>query len=237
MLCANYKHDNLEELMKPLIKRGVDVNAKTPDGRNALHILFGNYKHQNLITLVEILKSKNIDMNAETDQGWKPLHYLCRNYKHENLIDLFRCIDAKVIANSSGKMSYDEMFMTPEGSNLLQILFGYYSRREDLLEGLAQFIKSNNCTNSLDDMLLLDKCPNNESLLDFIKVLVGKEDEFDWKLYKLCRRHNHEILFDLLPRTVQNMACFRAIIIELRKMCDVNFGCANELRNIAVNEE
>lgn len=42
MLCENYKHDNLEELMKPLVEKGVYVNATTPDGGNALHILFGN---------------------------------------------------------------------------------------------------------------------------------------------------------------------------------------------------
>ncbi len=230
MLCANYKHDDLEELIKPLIERGVNVNSRTPDGRNSLHILCGNYKYENLPSLLKILKEKNIELNAKTKQGWKPLHYLCRNYKHKNLIELIKLIDIdgdifKVNENISGRMSYDEMFMTPEGSTPLQIILGYYTKHQRDLkkEDLTEILTTENGSLPLVGVLLNDRFHNNERLSNVIKILVENQNETEWDLHSLCRRHKHEILFDLLPRMVQNESDFSSTLLELREMCIILF--------------
>ena len=74
-LTRNYGYDNLIELVQPLIKRGVDVNAKDPNGWNALHNLCRYYKHNNLIGLIRILEKSNIDIEAKTKEGYSA-HYL-----------------------------------------------------------------------------------------------------------------------------------------------------------------
>ncbi len=68
-LTRNYGHDNLIELVQPLIKRGIDVNTTDPYGWNALHYLCRYYKHNNLIDLIRLLHKSNIEFEVKTEEG------------------------------------------------------------------------------------------------------------------------------------------------------------------------
>jgi len=80
-LSRHYRHENLIQLVTPLIKRGIDVNATDPNGWNALHNLCEYYGHQNFRDLILLLKESNIDMEARTKEGYTALfmaHLLSR---------------------------------------------------------------------------------------------------------------------------------------------------------------
>ena len=108
-LCRHYEHDNLIELVRPLIKRGIDVTATDPNGenslhdrsdkgininakdsigRNALHLVFQNNNHGHMVQVAKSLIDSGVDVNAQTKTGWSPLHVLFRYYKHDNLMAL-----------------------------------------------------------------------------------------------------------------------------------------------------
>lgn len=76
MLCRLYRHDNLIQLIKFLLAKGADVNAKTPDGRNPLHLLCEHYEHDNLLDFVVLLKNNSIDLKAKTKEGYAASHIL-----------------------------------------------------------------------------------------------------------------------------------------------------------------
>ena len=73
-LSRNYGHDNLIELVQPLIKRGIDVNATDPDGWNALHNLCRFYQHENLIELIRLLHKSKIEFKVNKKEGSVPFY-------------------------------------------------------------------------------------------------------------------------------------------------------------------
>ncbi len=74
-LTRNYGHKNLIKLVRPLIKRGIDVNATDNNGWNALHNLCRYYEHENLlIKMIRLLEENNIDIEAETNEGYSAYH-------------------------------------------------------------------------------------------------------------------------------------------------------------------
>lgn len=69
-LSRHYGHDNLIQLVEPLIERGIDVNAKGPNSWSALHNLCRYYGHGNLVDLLLLLKNKsNLDIIAKNGDG------------------------------------------------------------------------------------------------------------------------------------------------------------------------
>jgi len=81
LLCQyQYAHKSLLQIVQLLLQEGVDVNAKTQEGYNALHILCGKYDHQEdlLLDLVSLLKESGIDLKAKTNEGFTA-SYILRN--------------------------------------------------------------------------------------------------------------------------------------------------------------
>ena len=68
-LTRNYGHDNLVQLLQPLIENGIDINATDLNGWNAIHNLCAYYGHNNFPDLILLLKENNIDMKALTNEG------------------------------------------------------------------------------------------------------------------------------------------------------------------------
>lgn len=66
-------HGNLVDLVKFLIKRGVDLNCR---GWTSLHLTCRYYNHENLLPLVELLKEKEVDMAAKTKEGHSAFYLL-----------------------------------------------------------------------------------------------------------------------------------------------------------------
>lgn len=64
------------EILKTIIITGVDINAKSDDGRNALHKCIEGlqltYNHMDTLRL--LVKQKGIDINAQDHYGLTPLH-------------------------------------------------------------------------------------------------------------------------------------------------------------------
>ena len=75
-LSRNYGHDNLIELVQPLIERGIDIHATDPNGVNALHNLCQYYVHENLVDLIRLLEKSNIDLQVKTNEGYSALRLL-----------------------------------------------------------------------------------------------------------------------------------------------------------------
>lgn len=57
-LCANYDNYNLIDLVKLLIDKDADVNAKTETGDTPLNLLRKNYDNENTNDIVKLLDSK-----------------------------------------------------------------------------------------------------------------------------------------------------------------------------------
>jgi len=57
-------------VVKLLIAKGADVNAKAKDGERPLHwAAFADHKD-----VVELMITKGADVNAKGNDGWTPLH-------------------------------------------------------------------------------------------------------------------------------------------------------------------
>jgi len=65
-LCQSYKGANISEIVELLIKKGVDVNAKTTYGRTALGFLCENYPdEEELFKTVQLFMDRGFHMNAK----------------------------------------------------------------------------------------------------------------------------------------------------------------------------
>jgi len=69
LLCENYQHENLIDLVQLLIKNGADVNARCRFRQTPLFYLCWNYKKDNLMEIVQLFVKNGADINA--DNGYK----------------------------------------------------------------------------------------------------------------------------------------------------------------------
>jgi ankyrin repeat protein len=77
-LCRSYKNDNLIDIIRLLIKNGIDVNCKNIYRNNALTILCPIYKNENLIDVIKLLIKSGFKVSEETRD------YFQRNYEEKN---------------------------------------------------------------------------------------------------------------------------------------------------------
>ncbi len=116
LLCRYYKNVKLIDLVKLLILKGADFNARTnyydksSPLSTPLHCLCANYKRDNLIDLVKLFIENKADVNAEAENGRTPLHELCYNYKNDKLImDIVKTMTE----NGADINTADSMGLTP----------------------------------------------------------------------------------------------------------------------------
>ena len=95
LLCQFYPHDNLLAIVRLLITKGADANAKTTDRWTALHYLCQNYKNENLVDIVRLLVENGADVNAKTSYKSTALYLLCGNYRNGNLVQIVRLLVEK----------------------------------------------------------------------------------------------------------------------------------------------
>jgi ankyrin repeat protein len=104
-LCSNYKGEQLMEILKLLVKNGIDVNAAShPQGWNALFFLSRNNKQQDtFIPATRLLVKAGIDIKKKENDNWNLLHFLCNPPIRKNLTQVIRFlvtetnIDRKVV--------------------------------------------------------------------------------------------------------------------------------------------
>ena len=73
------------ELFKYFLNTGIDINLKTKDGMNCLHIA-ADQGHLNLCKT--LIKKHNLDLEKPNDDGWTALHYSAKNDSYE-LVNFF----------------------------------------------------------------------------------------------------------------------------------------------------
>jgi ankyrin repeat protein len=83
-----YQNENLIDITRFLIEKGIDINSKNEYGNNALIMLCIWYKNENVIDVIRLLIENGIDINCKIYNGDNALTLLCRHYKNENLIDV-----------------------------------------------------------------------------------------------------------------------------------------------------
>ena len=87
------------ELFRYFIHIGIDINLKTNDGKNCLHIA-AFYEHLNLCKT--LINRHIFDVNSTDDDGWTVLHYSARNGNYELVRFLF-----DVVRGMYQKNNYD----------------------------------------------------------------------------------------------------------------------------------
>ena len=92
---------------------GIDINLKTNNGKNYLHIVADN-RHLNLC--IKLISKRNIDVQIPDHHGWAPLHYFSKMSSYELV---------KTVAD----MGIDINLKTNDGKNCLHIAadFGHFS--------------------------------------------------------------------------------------------------------------
>jgi hypothetical protein len=83
LLCRYYERENLFQIVKLLLRRGIDVNCVK---RRVDRPSFGvTILQDNLILLLDY----DIDVNSKTKEGCNALHFVCRQYyQKENLVEV-----------------------------------------------------------------------------------------------------------------------------------------------------
>jgi ankyrin repeat protein len=82
----------LIDIVKFFVDQKIDVNCKTQDGWNALHLVCRYYKKNDLIDIVRLLLKQQIDINSQENNGWNALHFVCRYQPRNNLMNLVRLL-------------------------------------------------------------------------------------------------------------------------------------------------
>ena len=108
-LCRFYDKENLIDIVRLLIDKNIEVNCKTKDGWNALHLVCEYYNKENLIDVVRLLIDKYINVHCKTNDGLNSLNIVCRYYDKENLIDIVQFFKLKKISTSIAKITTDGM--------------------------------------------------------------------------------------------------------------------------------
>ena len=88
MVCRHYKGSNLYDIVRLLLKGGINPAVTDINGDNALIVLCANYKHDSIVDVMELLlRRQRVDVHATNRYHWDALFVLCYNYKGSKLRD------------------------------------------------------------------------------------------------------------------------------------------------------
>ena len=172
LLCFANSENVVEDVVRQLINRGCDLNAKEQNGYNVLHCLLGNRPSecQNLVDLCRLFIDSGADAHATTNNGDTPLMLLCRNANGDKLIDVIKLL---VVFYSSSVKATNKI-----GETALHCLCANSSKFENFLETLhllVQFgINTEAVTEEGENALLLvcKYSPDTKSLFAVVRFLL-----------------------------------------------------------------
>lgn len=91
LCCYNFSSDKkLLEIIRLLLKKGIDVNAQTRTTFTALHFACRNNCTENLEEIVKMLLDHDADPTITNADRWNALHYLARFYTGDNLLEIIK---------------------------------------------------------------------------------------------------------------------------------------------------
>ena len=103
-------------IAEELIKKGININYCSKDGRNALHILFyenGRSNPSYIYRVTKLLIDNKIDCNKQDIYGSIPLIYAITSLKHksEDIMDIYTLLIRSgsnyMLKDNSGRSCYD----------------------------------------------------------------------------------------------------------------------------------
>ena len=209
-LCENYFEDDLYDIIRLLIERGININEiNTKNGFNALMILCVQYNHDKLVDIVRLFIENGINLNATSSDGWNVLHIICRYYNRENFIELVDLLIENGIEINA---------VTNENTfTALHILVQFYVG-DDLLNIISSLIKHGIDINSKSKggghiLSYVIRFHGNEKLIDILRLLI--ENGSDVKkmatrgstpLTLACAEYKRENLIDIVTLLIDQGA-------------------------------
>jgi len=174
LLCEHYNDDDLIDIIRLFIKKGVNVNEVIPNknGFNALMLLCIQYNHDNLIDIIKLFINHDIDLDARSsDDGWNVLHILCRYYNSDKLIEIIsplieNGIDLNAVTIKENWNTITFLCLYYSGRNMLNIL------RLLIDNGININVKASNGLNALGWVCYLYY---HSDLIDIIGMLIEKD--------------------------------------------------------------
>ncbi len=173
LLCEHYNGDDLIDIIRILIQKGVDVNQATKkNGFNALMLLCMQYHRDNLIDIVRLFVETGANVNNKgTDDAWNVLHIICRYYNSEKLIEIIALLIAHGIELDAAT--------TKNGWNAVIILCLFYTG-ERMLETIRLLIEkgisiNHRACNGLNILGYLVCFYSRADLIDIIRMLIEKD--------------------------------------------------------------
>ena len=108
-----FRENGSYEFVKALADMGIDINLKTNNGKNSLHIA-ADSRHFNMYK--KLISKRNVDVHILDHDGWASFHYFAKRNSYE----LFKTV---------ADMGIDINLKTNDGKNVLHIDadHGYFS--------------------------------------------------------------------------------------------------------------
>ncbi|KAJ5078069.1 ankyrin repeat protein [Anaeramoeba ignava] len=172
LACQN----NSLEIIKYLVEKGVDINAKTNDNETVLHLACQN----NSIEIIKYLVEKGVDINAKTNNNETVLHLACQN----NSLEIIKYLVEKGIDINAKTNENETVIHLACQNNSIEIIKYLVEKGIDI-----------NAKTTNNETVLHLACQNNS--IEIIKYLVekgvdinAKTNENETVLHLACRYKN-----------------------------------------------
>lgn len=166
-VCYNYQSSKLPEVVKLLIKYGVNANANTNYNQTALQYVCRNYRSDKLCEVIKLLINGGADVNAKNNYNQTALYCISWNYhidklpSIEALIESGIDLDTKLLAKAKKYTVYDTIITYHKhDSQIIKQYIRYFTEEQiKLLDYFEQFkISIKPLTTIFDEFYY---CPHN----------------------------------------------------------------------------